>query len=310
MKKLRYGISTGGCAYLAFIRAYEAFLKTASYSKSIIIKPYNDDIDVTVGAKIIVEISYVKFQLKINKIPHNPIKKNNFFIYAGYGVGVVTKSGLKVKPFYPAINPTPLKAILNYIKHNFKKEVFCTISVENGLNLAKKTANKKVGIYGGISILGTSGIVKPISNEVYLNSIESEISFFVANKKKFIFSVGNSAKEQVKKLNLNYIEVGNFIYDSYILALKYQITPRLFIPIAKLTKLSLGAKNTNSRYGGIDFKRLQKMFEFKLNGNSVREIYENLNFNQKKIFEKKLISCAKGNLKKWINKEVSIILVK
>jgi len=309
MKNLKYGISTGGCAYLAFIRAFEAFLKTNSFTKSTIIKPYNDDIDATIGAKIIVEISYNKSELKINKIPHNPIKKNNFFIYAGYGAGVVTKSGLKVEPNYPAINPSPLKAILNLIKHKFKKKVFCTISVENGLKLAKKTANKKVGIYGGISILGTKGIVKPISNEAYLSSIESEISFFTANKKEFVFSVGNSAKEQVKKLNLEYIEIGNFIYDSYKLAKKYKTIPKLFIPIAKLTKLSLGAKNTNSRYGGIDFKKLQKMFDFRLNGNSVREIYKNLDFNQKKIFEKSLITLAKKNLFEWLNIKVDIILV-
>ena len=142
----------------------------------------NDDLDITKGCEIVVKISDIKDDLEINTITHQPYKLKNttssLELYAGVGVGVVTKDGLKPPKNHPAINPTPLK-VMQDIFQNLQideKKLFASVSVTNGETLAKKTANAKVGVLGGISILGTTGFVKPISATAYIDSIEQELT--------------------------------------------------------------------------------------------------------------------------------------
>lgn len=264
MSKLKRGYTTGVHALIAFKSALEAFLVTREKSISITNKMDNDDLDVTKGCEIVVTISDRLEDLELNSKPHQAYKFNALNIYAGVGVGIVTKDGLKPPRGYPAINPIPLNAIKNIyssFNHNIE-EIFVTISVTNGEELAKQTANEKVGVVGGISILGTTGFVKPISSSAYIDSIKTELNFAKSNGyREVVLTLGNSSFAKAKEMyNIEQIvEIGNFVYDSIEIANSIGIKKIVFIcGIGKATKVMQGYKNTHNRFGQIDFRLLQK----------------------------------------------------
>ena len=268
-KELRKGYTTGVHASFAFRSALEAFLATNSFVKSITNKMDNDDLDVTKGCEIVVTISNRVEDLELNPLKHTPYEISTLKLYAGVGVGVVTKDGLKAPKGFPAINPTPLKAIEQiYHKFRAKKEIFSAISVTNGEELAKQTANAKVGVLGGISILGTTGFVKPVSSVAYIDSIRTEIAFAKANGyDKIVLTLGNSsfnyAKKQYKEEQI--VEIGNFVYDAIAIAQTLGIDKVVFIcGIGKATKVMQGCKNTHNRFGSIDFVDLKDKIVQKL----------------------------------------------
>ena len=158
-KKLRGGYTTGVHTSYAFKSALGTYIAYNELSISKTIKMQNDDLDVTKGCEIIVSISSKVEDLVLNDIKQKPyiLNCNNTTVYidASSVVGIVTKKGLKPPPQYPAINPVPLNAIKDVfeslsLKIN-KKELFCSVGVTNGVEIAKQTANAKVGILGGIS---------------------------------------------------------------------------------------------------------------------------------------------------------------
>jgi len=261
-RDLKRGYTTGVHASFAFKSALEAFVATKEKSTSITYKMDNDDLDVTKGCKIVVTISDQKEDLELNSIEHKPYKLNSLELYAGVGVGVVTKDGLKPPKGYPAINPTPLKVISDiYTKFGKNKKIFATISVSNGEEIAKQTANAKVGVLGGISILGTTGFVKPVSSSAYIDSIRTELNFIKSNGySEAVLTLGNSsfvyAKEHYKLEQI--VEIGNFVYDSFGIVEELGIKRAIFIcGIGKATKVMQGCKNTHNRFGSIDFETLR-----------------------------------------------------
>jgi cobalt-precorrin-5B (C1)-methyltransferase len=133
---LKSGYTTGVHTVLAFKSALEVFLKVKEKIVTKTIKMDNDDLDVTKGCEIVVTFSFKKQDLELNPQFHNPQIVNNFEIYAGVGVGVVTKKGLKIKPNFPAINPRPLSEIKNLLKDLKTEEIYCSISVTNGEKIA------------------------------------------------------------------------------------------------------------------------------------------------------------------------------
>jgi len=269
-KPLKKGYTTGVHASFAFWSALSIFLASNKTTTSKTKKMDNDDLDVTKGAEIVVTISNSKRDLKLNPIPHQPYILGNLKLFAGKGVGVVTKEGLKPPKGYPAINPTPLEAIEKiYKKFGKKREIFVSIGVTNGEEISKETANLKVGVVGGISILGTTGFVKPISATAYLDSIKTEIEFAYKNGfREVIFTLGNSSFEFAKK---NYkieqiIEIGNFIYDSFKIAEKVGFKRVILtLGIGKAVKVAQGFKNTHNRFGSISFLLLKDVIRKNLN---------------------------------------------
>lgn len=275
-KPLKKGYTTGAHTYMVFRTALECFLATNEFSISKTNKMDNDDLDVTKGCEIIVSISGKKSELELNPIEHNPSTfragTNKLSLYAGTGVGVVTKKGLKIAPEFPAINPAPrdaiYKAFIELVDGYENLDIKCAVSVTDGENIAKQTANAKVGVLGGISILGTTGIVKPVSSSAYIDSVKTEIAFAVNNGyERLYFTLGNSAFGVAKKHSSEeaIIEIGNFIYDSIGLATKLKVKEVVFLcGIGKMTKVYQGFKNTHNRFGVIDFKQLQKDIEDEL----------------------------------------------
>ncbi|MEK6539202.1 MAG: cobalt-precorrin-5B (C(1))-methyltransferase CbiD, partial [Deltaproteobacteria bacterium] len=184
-----------------------------------VIKDAGDDPDVTNGAEIIAEIQgqgpMVKGQG--NKAFQFTVYSLRFTVYGGKGVGIVTKPGLAIPIGEPAINPVPRKmiegalrdAITNYelritkLKSqipNPKSRISVVISVPDGEEIAKKTMNARLGITGGISILGTTGIVEPLSLSAYRHSIVCALDVAVASGcREIVFSTGRSSEKAAEK---------------------------------------------------------------------------------------------------------------
>ena len=278
------------------------------------IKGDNDDIDVTKGAKISLQLLHTPPK---NLKPQTPSKlqigSSTLFLYAGDGVGVVTKRGLKIEPNHPAINPTPLSMMQKNNMGLLKEKnlhLHAVVSVENGEEIAKETANAKVGVIGGISILGTKGIVKPISATAYLESIEAEIGVAAEeNPNLIVFTLGNTAYDYAKKHfhESSIIEVGNFVYDALGLLKPYSFQTLIFITAsAKMTKVAQDFKNTHNRYGSIDFEQIKYTLKTKLGIDlkdeeflTLKAVLETLNKEQKKLFVEFITQEAALQLQKW-----------
>ena len=184
-------------------------------------------------------------------------------VYGGTGIGVVTKKGLSVDVGKPAINPTPLKMINHEIRKligdNFEsilgndKVLKITIFAPQGETVAKKTFNPRLGIVGGISIIGTTGIVEPMSDDGWKKSLSIELQM----KKeqgldKIILVPGNHGEQFIReKLNLDIkyvVRVSNFI--GYMIKEAQRIGYKKILMaghIGKFIKVSAGIFNTHSK---------------------------------------------------------------
>ena len=218
-KQLRTGFTTGTCATAASKAALlsiinqkkiesvsvtlpkrttiEIKIESCDFSKNeakcSVIKDGGDDPDVTHGAEIIVNLSLTN-------------SKNEVEIEGGEGVGIVTKPGLGLEINKAAINPTPKKMIKeniqevgkNILKNNGVKII---ISVPKGKELAPKTDNPRLGIVGGISILGTSGIVIPFSTASFAASIRQNLDVALAmGDKNVVLTTGGRSEDFAKKI--------------------------------------------------------------------------------------------------------------
>jgi len=230
------------------------------------IKVDNDDMDVTKGAKISCALkTNPPKNLKTQTPSLLTIGRVKLYIWAGEGVGVVTKKGLKIEPNYPAINPIPLSMMRENsleIVEGFEEELHAVFEVENGEEIAKSTANAKVGVLGGISILGTRGIVKPISATAYIDSIEAELGVASAfDESVVVFTLGNSAFDYAQQHyhETSIVEIGNFVYDATARLQNYHFKKLVFITsVAKMSKIAQGFKNTHNRFGSIDLDEVKR----------------------------------------------------
>jgi len=246
------------------VAAIEVVREGACFYSSI--KGDNDDIDVTKGAKISCRLlREPPRDIKEQTPSILAVKNTKLFIYAGEGVGVVTKKGLKIAPNHPAINPTPLAMMRENVAEildDAPRELHALFCVEDGEIIARDTANAKVGVLGGISILGTRGIVKPVSASAYIDSIETEIDVAAAESQEIIvFTLGNTAVDFAKEHydEVSIVEIGNFVYDAMARLKKHHFKKLLFITsVAKMTKVAQGFKNTHNKYGTIDFEEVKK----------------------------------------------------
>lgn len=239
-----------------------------------VVKSDNDDIDVTKNCKITCHVSIHKVNITqfINKISHKPVyftyETYHIEIYAGEGLGIIKKKGLGLELDTPAINPVPLKMFKDILIEEFirpqkisngKQTLYIVFSIANGAVLAKETANEKVGIIGGLSLIGKTGIVKPVSNQAYIDTVKAEIGVAAANNtKQIVFTIGNNAIQYARhNIDLpaeNFIEMGNFVYQSIKLLRSHSFQVVYIVAgLGKLTKIAQGKKNTNNRYGVIDF---------------------------------------------------------
>lgn len=210
-------------------------------------KNAGDDPDVTDGILISTKLEFIK---KENGLEFN--------FFAGEGVGVFTKDGLALPKGEAAINPVPRQMMIDNLsvilkEHGFSGIVNITVTVENGADIAKKTFNERLGIIGGISILGTSGLVLPMSKTALLQTIEADIKFRLKNSKerRVYLAPGNiGAKFLENNFNINSTTVAiisNFVGESIDYAISNDAKEIVLCgDLGKLIKLSGGIMNTHS----------------------------------------------------------------
>ncbi|MBW2220914.1 MAG: cobalt-precorrin-5B (C(1))-methyltransferase [Deltaproteobacteria bacterium] len=229
-----------------------------------VIKDAGDDPDVTNGAEIGAQVSIIPLGKKIKS------EKFPVVLKGGKGVGVVTKPGLPVRKGEAAINPVPRKMIRSAVSEAFSRgsgivdlsnRVEVTLFVPRGEELAKKTFNPRLGILGGISILGTTGIVKPFSHQAYKETICCALQIARAVKCKEVVLSTGGLSERLAKTYLpcskeeSFIQMGDYVGFSLKEALKngfHNITVSAFM--GKLSKIAAGCTYTHARNFPLDIE--------------------------------------------------------
>lgn len=159
------------------------------YGTCTVIKDGGDDPDATNGCEIITKAELVYDG------------KETISFIAGGGVGRITEPGLKLPPGEPAINPVPRQMVREHLKPYLNGcSVKIIVSVPNGEEIAKKTFNPRLGIQGGISILGTTGIVRPMSEDAVKDSLQLELSqIYEKGSRYVVFVTGNQGQKMLER---------------------------------------------------------------------------------------------------------------
>jgi len=239
---------------IAYTRINEDSSVTAS-----VIKDAGDDPDVTHNA----EICSTAFRLPL---------KGQVVIDGGVGVGRVTKPGLGLKLGNAAINPVPMSMIMQAIKevaldHLESRGIKVVISVPRGEDIAFKTDNPRLGIVGGISILGTTGIVLPYSTASFAAAIRQSLDVSVAmGTDRVVLTTGGRSEDFSKTLLGNtfpdhaYIQIGDFIGYSIKQCVNKRIRKAIIAGfIGKLTKMAMGVKQTHVKGSHVNMEYMAKI---------------------------------------------------
>lgn len=277
-KKMRCGYTTGTCACAAAKAAAYMLLSGREVKEIKVITPMGvsltlpvididikedkvicaikkdsgDDPDVTNGIKIYAQVTYVKEDIM------RTINTDGVIVDGGIGVGRVTKKGLKCAVGEAAINPVPLKMIKEAVaeaaeSYSYEGSLKVIISAPKGVDIAKKTFNPNLGITGGISILGTTGIVEPMSEQALIDTIKTEINMHIAQGEKVLLvAPGNYGQDfLLNTLNIELkrsIKCSNYIGDTIDMVCDSGAKAMLLVGhIGKLVKLGAGIMNTHSK---------------------------------------------------------------
>ena len=219
----------------------DACTLTASQAEAVVVKDAGDDPDVTDGARLTATVRWRK--------------SPGLDLQGGVGVGVVTKPGLGLELGGPAINPVPRAMITQSVGEAVdlsKQGVQTVISVPDGERMARKTTNARLGIIGGISILGTTGIVRPFSTASWRASVEQAISVLAAQgETTLVLCTGGRTEQGAMKMlpqlpEVCFVEVGDFTGAALRRAVEHGLARITFVGMAgKLTKLAAGVLMTH-----------------------------------------------------------------
>ncbi len=284
---LRNGLTTGSCATACCVAAVRAllankqpqsveitlprgelvnlniieYLPIINGIRTATIKDAGDDPDATHGATLFVELCLTKYK--------------GIEFKAASGVGTVTRDGLVLNIGEPYINPIPRKMMTEHLNHyamtyQYQGGFIVSVGVEDGEQIAKHTMNGRLGILGGLSILGTTGIVRPYSCAAYIASIHQGIDVANANGFSHLGASTGIASERAIKDHYNMSEVSLIEMGDFVGAmLKYLRREKnsdntdnkisklsISAGFGKLTKLANGHLDLNSRQSSIDFNQL------------------------------------------------------
>ena len=280
---LHSGLTTGTCATAAAIAATIRLLKNempeevpvllpdgetihvaVSYGEDYasVFKDAGDDPDVTNGLEI---------RASVKPIPVNAPTRSlsdTFEILGGEGVGTFTLPGFDYPPGSPAINKAPREMIRQNIAAITNNPLSITITVPEGEAIAKRTFNPRLGIEGGISIIGVSGIVKPFSEEAFIDSIRKCMTIAQASgADRVVINSGGKSERFVKALYPDlpqqaFVEYGNYIGETLKIANELQIPQvTLGVMLGKAVKLAAGHLDTHSRKTTMDKAFISEMLE-------------------------------------------------
>ena len=270
---LHSGLTTGTCATAAAIAATIRLLKYETPEEVPVLLPD--------GETIYVPVSYGEGYASVFKdagddpdvtngleIQASVKQSDTFEILGGEGVGTFTLPGFDYPPGSPAINKAPREMIRKNLTAITNAPLSITISVPEGEDIAKKTFNPRLGIEGGISIIGVSGIVKPFSEEAFIESIRKCMNVAKASgAERVIINSGGKSERFVKALYPNlprqaFVEYGNYIGETLKIANELQIPQvTLGVMLGKAVKLAAGHLDTHSRKTTMDLDFIQQMLQ-------------------------------------------------
>lgn len=260
-----------------------------------IVKDAGDDPDVTNNVEIRARVAFVD----TTGGGRAGGKGDRVSIKGGCGVGLVTRPGLSVEVGGPAINPVPRRMIDEAVREAFGTPgetgeaapfaVEVTICVPEGETVAKKTLNSRLGIVGGISILGTTGIVRPISSEAWTATISASMSVAkAAGREEIVLSSGRSSERaHMSRFGLpeeSYVMMGDYVeYALREAGAGGFRRVHLVAQWAKMLKIAMAVPQTHVRHGAIDVGRTTGFLEGlgfpafpERKFNTVREIFDTL----------------------------------
>ena len=231
----------------------ECTLTRGEQAQAVVVKDAGDDPDVTHGARLTATVRWRD--------------QPGIMLDGGVGVGVVTKPGLGLELGGPAINPVPRAMITQAVGEVVDlghQGITVIISVPDGERMARKTTNARLGIIGGISILGTTGIVRPFSTASWRASVEQAISVLAAQgEDTVVLCTGGRTEKGAMKLLPNlpevcFVEVGDFTGAALRKAVEHHLGHVVFAGMAgKLTKLAAGVLMTHYTRSKVDLALLE-----------------------------------------------------
>jgi cobalt-precorrin-5B (C1)-methyltransferase len=221
---------------------------TTDRAEAVVVKDAGDDPDVTHGAHL---TATVRWQ-----------DRPGLSLEGGVGVGVVTKPGLGLEVGGPAINPVPRQMIgenVGAVVDLASRGVHVVISVPDGEKRARKTTNARLGILGGISILGTTGVVRPFSTESWRASVVQAVSVMAAQgERTLVLATGGRTEKAAMRMlpelpEVCFVEVGDFTGAALRQAVDDGVRDVVFVGMAgKLTKLASGVLMTHYTRSRVD----------------------------------------------------------
>jgi len=281
-RPLRHGYTTGACAaaatlgaarWLAGARPVRVELalpggeragfalhggwRQAEAAGCFVVKDAGDDPDITHGVEVHARLERLAGPPPIGA-------DDGILIVGGTGIGTVTKPGLAVAVGEPAINPVPRTMIRAAVRAVFPRGAFrVVLAIPDGEQRAAKTLNARLGIVGGLSILGTTGIVRPLSHQAWTDTIDVAIDVaLAAGCERIVASTGRSS-ETVARTALAglpeeaFVMMGDFV--GHLVATLQRKGGRhlvLAVQFAKLLKIACGHSQTHVRSSGLDLRQL------------------------------------------------------
>ena len=283
------------------------------------IKEAGDDPDVTNGIEVRASIT----------LEHRDTETQGVIIKGGEGVGRFTLPGFDYPPGEAAINKAPREMIRQNLERLCISESWCsnniivTISVPQGAEIARRTFNPRLGIEGGISIIGVSGIVKPFSEEAFIDSIRKCMTVAKASgSERVVINSGGKSERFVKALyptlpQQAFVEYGNYIGETLKIAHEQNLPNiTLGVMLGKAVKLAAGHLDTHSKRATMDKAFIKEMLneahcDIDISDITLaREIWEKLSPEKKQDFADVVIShCATYCKPLLPNGELTILLI-
>ena len=257
---LHSGLTTGTCATAAAIAATQRILMGEEPKSVPVILPNGETIDVDVTysdgyASVFKQAGDDPDVTNGIEIRASVKSSDHFEILGGEGVGRFTVPGFDFPPGEPAINKAPRQMM----RDNIKENVSITISVPQGAEIARRTFNPRLGIEGGISIIGVSGIVKPFSEEAFVASIRKCMQVAKASgSDRVVINSGGKSERFVKAQYTDlpqqaFVEYGNYIGETLAIANELDIkNVTMGVMLGKAVKLAAGNLDTHSRHTTMD----------------------------------------------------------
>jgi cobalt-precorrin-5B (C1)-methyltransferase len=223
---------------------------------AVVVKDAGDDPDCTDGARMTAEVAWAD--------PDSGVARSE--LKAGSGVGTITKPGLGLEVGVPAINPVPRKMILEALAEVTERAVTVTFTVPGGEEMARRTTNARLGIVGGISILGTTGIVKPFSTAAYRASVVQQVDVAAAQgSDTMVLCTGSRSERKALEMmpeldEICFVEVGDYTGVALRRCAGKGMSRVVLVAMAgKITKLAAGVMMTHFRRSKVDTELLERV---------------------------------------------------